>query len=351
MYSTIDNIVKSLRSAWEYKILWVFALVIGSGGIIANYNFSPNLPDTQFGTQQQTSNTNHDAELDTIYDRLNESVLGVMDFGKPADVIYPVPTVGQFIPNFFAVFLAVTASVIFATFLWLIISSWAMGSLIAGSDVEVENGPLNLKGLSDIGTKKIKEIIKLRLLIFALWFMITAVFVLATIPLFTLLDGIVVYILSAVIVFILILISSAILAYSLLFGMRYVVLLNKNAKEAFILGIKAFKTNLDRSILLSLGNFFIHMGTTALTLTVIAIPFGLLTLFLVEPFYNTGRGFVFDFPTFSLPIMLLLIPFGLVVIAFHMAMTGFIKTYKYIAWTNLFRYIEKKPEEGSSNGI
>ena len=115
MYSTIDNIVKSLRTAWKYKILWVFALVIGSGGIIIHYSFLHSLPSTQVRDQQQTSSNDYDAE----------SVLGVTSFGEPADSSvfdfdwdpeYSPPTVGQFLLNFLAVFLAITIFIIFTVF-------------------------------------------------------------------------------------------------------------------------------------------------------------------------------------------------------------------------------------------
>ncbi|EKD99929.1 MAG: hypothetical protein ACD_22C00133G0002 [uncultured bacterium] len=317
MYSTVDNVKKSLKLAWKFKMLWIFALVLA--GLSGSFN-SNNFDFDNFNKSKESS--------------LNSSFIYSEEFQSSLLAEFPELNIRNYYVDVFglvAVFiLASLVSFVFIGFE----RGWAVGSTLQSTKDVIENSEINLRKSSETGMATAWELFKLNLLTIGLF--LGAVIVLALIFMMVIATKIIpLAILFGIVFGVAFVIILIFFALSLSFTYRFIVFDKMKAWNAFVLGLSTTKSNLGRAIELILLNFAIGVGLiiglSILGLIVIAI-LGLIVLAASLPFKDNTAGMV---------VIGLTLPFfivgGLFVIS---VFTGYTTSYSELTWTNLYNYIK-----------
>ncbi len=321
MYSTVDNIKKSLEQAWKYKILWVFALLLAGG---SSFSYQANV-----SSKNVTSVT---PDLQEKFGNANPLEFFQAFLGPK----YSNIDINYFIPHIVILIISFLIFVSVAVFMLMILRSWATGSVIRGT-LDAGQKDLTLKELSYEGRRNLLKIIKLDMLLLFIYLgllifsVVIPLVLLVTISVSDQNFAFWLIPLTTFLIILFILVAIA-LGYSRLFAVRYIVEDNVTIKEALKIGFKAFKSNIGNSIKLTLANCFIQ---AFLSLIVVSI------LGTVAFFSFVGGN------TSTIPVIVtvgLAIPLGVAAVLGFSALRGFMGVYDAFTWTNLYRHVR-----GSSN--
>lgn len=238
---------------------------------------------------------------------------------------------------------AITAAIIFAIIIGLIIRNWAKGSLISGVQLALQDQQVNLKNSSPRGLAKLKDLIKLSVIT-----TIIPLLILAT----ALISWIIAYFLFQYITFLKILwiILGAIAAFLVFFLMiiaismitvyaeRLIMLYDHKPWSAFKEGFVISKQNFTSTAVMGILNSVIGGIVGFVVLIVILIILGIPSLIILVPAFMNKR-----LP--SIPAILLLVLFVFIFIYVNVAVKAAISVFKYSNWNQIFEHVYKEKEE------
>ena len=342
MYSTVDNVRDSLKLAWKYKILWVFALLVaaGGGGGGGGGGFEEGMFEDYEDTQYEYEVEPAESEaLSFVNYNVEANVLGASNNSENQNQggFYIEEWADSFstiiaLPFYILVPISLIVLIVYSIFVGLLVRGWALSALLAGTLKGAREERLNRKELADFGLKKMATFVKLDLRIMFYVFGIVLVV------------GVITALLAAihetlfVITFFLILaamIGIAFLALGMSFAYRHVIFQNVAGKEAIKMGISTFQKNwLDTVKLIVVAAItasIIVFAVIAAGLTIAGIVVGGFGLGVVatENFWLLIPAFIIGTPV--------LIAF---VLGFEMV-RGFTSLFKEFAWTKLFFHTQR----------
>ena len=356
MYSNVDNVKQSLKLAWGYKILWVFALVAaasssaggGGGGNNTSQDSIKNLISPPSATEREYDIYNPDGSsrypwipnggspFGEIIDE-GEKVLGAVSIADINEL--PLSTDSKS-NNFksltpYLVFLIPTLTLLFlfAVLIGLITKSWAVGSLVAGTKIGIDGGNVNLREISEVGLIHIKKIILLSILTCLLQFALILI---------TLGPSGVAFLLGKTLIGILLLIPGilflALYTFYLVrsndFGLRFIVLKNSGVVQALKSGYGLVKPAFLRVIGLSVLNTLVSGLLSFLVflpgIIVVVISSGFLPKIISEGNFTPG---------IVAPVAMVAAIFGILMIFAITALSGFLGSFKNFTWTNMFLFM------------
>jgi hypothetical protein len=347
MYSTRENIKKSLKLAWQHKILWIFALLAISGST-GNFNSSISEPLQKVDQQnkQNTPQQNEDqgqkmsytfSPGDNTSSNQFKAVLGAQDaantpnlwetfyndLGKQ-NLTLPAILVGLS----FAIFIGYMIVVGF------LLKGWSKSALLAGTFKGLQEKDLNLKNLGRVGRANMVRFIKVEILTALLAFLLLIVTLGITGLAFFIAGltpglSIILYIV-AVLTFIAGLIFMGFVAAGLIFSLRKVLTSDISTKEAVKFGVKTLLGNFwnyFKLIIVSILIFIVSLISVAL---IFALVGGLLYLL-----YTVDKGNSFN--------RLLVILSGMVSVPLVLGagialeiLWGYFRTFFEFTYTNLY---------------
>ena len=324
-YSTFENVEKSFKQAWKFKILWVFAVFLAAAG------FSFNSWGNSSNYRSSTSNLSN---IESSASHNYQSTLTLLS---------------TYAPQIAAVVSCLVALVVIGMLTSLVLKSWFSGAMTDAVYSAASKDTYSLSESAQAGIKTFWRLIKLDFLY--LFYTIVAVLILgvpATIG-FTLASGA-----GLMWVMVLLMIPLATLFVLLLTGLgltknfskRYVVIKNCGVTEAFKLSLGAVKKHVGKVLALMLVNFLVSLGVLIATfMAVIAmlIPGAILAAVVVGIFSvasTSGAGVVLGFVV-AILVMLISVLFVAFVIALQ-AIGAFVFTYKEFSWTNLYIFIDSE---------
>jgi hypothetical protein len=384
MYSTIDNLKEAFKKAWEYKILWIFAVMLAGAGYSGSGNFNTNFSrDLNNQDIQEFKKLFKDSEPGEFIESAKEEVLGLMAVDPTNDLtqdeftelinelktktpsstftsfeenIYTTtssansttpPGGGQqemlptdmFMPekdmlpespmpiqsnpfnkiaNVFAGFdknlstyvpyIAIVGMALLIAFAvglatMLILKNWVVGAFLQGTKIAYQNAEkvkINLKELSNVGIKNIKELIKLDII----YFLITVAAIIAilgiSIPVIAVTGAAPIFLVFIIPIYILLFAILAI-AFTETKGLaqKNIVFAGMETKSAIKPAISQLFDNFGRIlgldgliIIIGIG-FFITTGVAmaVLAITVILLPVvGLILLPATKGYFTTTSG-------------------------------------------------------------
>jgi hypothetical protein len=322
VYSTFDNIRRSLEIAWKYKILWVFALLVAGSSL--NYSSSSNSGSKEDEQKIQEIIEKYVPDSNSVSSNITGDGIGERVLGAATST---TPFLQEYLSNILIIGTTLLAVMLFAMAIGLIVRSWAFGSFIYGTSEAVKNRELQLRNLSDVGRVRLREVIKFAVIL--LLVTLAAITILVAVPLSIILSreyvaGIILLIIATILLFLFIIVVTYINTY----GIRYLVLQNSTAKESIKKGYSAFTKNVGNSLKLSFGNCLVQSIIGGIILV------GLITL--VGIFVGiaiANEGFV------RYAVGALIVPAAFAGLLLFSALTGYMTTYKETTWTILFNYI------------
>lgn len=359
-YTTFGNIKNALKLAWKNKILWVFALMI-AGGI--NFSGSGNL--LKQDKETEPSRRIPIQNPSTTKDGYNYKYKNTSDYVKGAstDRIVPDPTNTKILPNtkklpldprknayntavesaktlfskygihFILVIISLLLGLTFTFFAVFIAKGWASSAIIQGTKDALDNTPIVLNALSNVGISKTKEIIKLFVALSLIPLII--VFFAAVIPLVLIILGMnIIAAIAGVILFIIVLLISMDLYFVAIYSKCIVVFQNGNYKQALKEGYALLRKNFSKSLKLAFGNCLVQMLVGITILSIIAIFAGAILMGSVG---TTGNDT-------EIPVVIMILASPLVIgfIVLMTVLSGFLTTANEISWTTLFLNFENK---------
>ncbi len=322
MYSTLENVRTSLRLAWKYKILWVFALVafMGFAG-----GLSENREDTK--TAQAWAPTKLALTTDEILDIAPISE----DTTKPTTVTHQSKLTKIWSDNIVKITIGLVVVGIASVYLRLLISSWGIASLVQ-TTIEIIKSDNSIKLLlRDINKKamvKTSQMLKLRV-----YFFLRVLFQLIIITLLSI--GVVLFGYSkvpipAVMLFILMLISCFYIIHwyiGMNYSYRFVDSEQISSRDAFKKGIHLLNKNKLLSYKLAGANAMIFGSTLGIT-TILAVTNkdNLNNIFLANPGFDKLLSLVLIFIVFLFILS---------------SISAYLTTYKNFSWSALFLELTK----------
>jgi hypothetical protein len=333
VYSTWDNVNKSLRLAWRFKILWIFALLLAAGSGFNGSGGSGGSSDTSKVTPVNQINEERSVDLNT----LQNSVLGAATSADP----FAHFNFAQYLPQTILVILDILLLCVFSLVMCVVISNWAEGAFLTGVHDAIENKDLSLRRLADVGRSRVVPLILLKLRFLLLSFLIgmgvaviiilAVVFtksnplvVLLVLPLFLVFIGVVLY-----------------FTFGLIFAVRYVVIENKDFRESIELGLLAFKKNIGNSIKLVLANCLVQMGFIVAAVVIAALLIGIAALLISVTMHNLSGAALVIYIILGdyIPVAVIALVLGFTVLG------GYMNTYKGFTWSILFDFLRRENED------
>ncbi len=254
-------ISRSLKLAWQHKILWVFALMIGTASLNFNSLSNRNLFDDK--NSEQTLNPTElnftDYTMSNVLGDSVENITQSMDSVGMApmyDTDYFKQLMAQSRPNFVLVSVGLIFYLGFFIFVTLFIRNWALGAMLSGVDDAIANRAYNLKKLGTYGRISNRELIKLQVYLTLIRLAASLVII---IP-FSILFSMEQYIISTILLLLLILpflVLIISLLYSELFAARFIAIHKLGFKPALLNGFRVFKKNFIDAIVLSCASCLI----------------------------------------------------------------------------------------------
>lgn len=246
-----DWSIKDLyRTAWQIvkknKILWLFGMAIGAGGMSGNY-----------------SNSIDGKDLDTmlkIFDKSPKESSSVPDvLGSSTSVLSDTISslFANIPPAYYALLgLEVLFLIILGIVISIIYSSWANAALLEGIQTATANGKLTIKDLSEKAFGSIKSVIYISYVPYLLVMLVLVVlFAIFGILAFALPDASKAFVLLLMPISILLFVFAlAILTLVIIWALRIVIIDKKPAKIALRMGYRIAKKKFWASILLGLVN-------------------------------------------------------------------------------------------------
>ncbi len=366
-FSISDTISNSLRLAWQHKMLWIFALLIG-GGIGSGGNSFSNSMNSSSNTD--TQNTQQEIQQYMLQENSYDNVRGTEDIVLPegtsntmmpvfeqefgiksstestavASVDFAPPPLNyeqvvedavavatHFAPQISVVFVSFFVFILFMIALGLIVRSWATGAFINGIDDAIAGTKYTFAKLGTAGRISMKELVKYKVFISLL--NIVVILILFTVPALLFLTGneelgVGLSLFS----FTLILIYFVLMNYGNTFAIRFVALEQRKYLTALKGGLNVFKNNFINSLVLSCANCLVG----GVMLVAVVMIMGI--------FAVAGVASVSLLSNDSLQVLLavLFVIIGIpLTIAFIMGFTAFgayMATYTNFTWSFLFNF-------------
>lgn len=348
MYSTRENIKKSLKLAWQHKILWVFALLALGGGL-GNFRSSFSEP-----LQQMEKQNNEPVQKEGQVQKMSytfspgdsnsnqfKDVLGAQDAAETPSLtttfLNDLGHVNLTVPAILAA-LSFLIFLGYAILVGFLLKGWSKSALLAGTIRGLEDEKLDLKTLGKIGRANMVKFIKVEILTvilgmgsMALTFALAGLlfFLSRTFPPLT----IIVTIVAALLLMFGTVFSIFIMA-GLIFSLRQVLTNKISTFEAVKFGLLTLSKNFWNYFKLSITSAFIALGSLIGLALILGAAGGMLYLL-----YNLDKGSSFNrfllilSGLFSVPLM----------IGVGVAMEvlwGYVRTYFEFAYSILYLHTQ-----------
>jgi hypothetical protein len=379
MYTTFGNIGKSLKLAWKYKILWLFALLVGtgfSGGGSQNFNSISNLNKNTTTTNTTTNYNFSDYQNNTVVPLNSPSSSGGpinfhdMDNFVPAqgtgNSAMPIPgpkdagisnvisalSSGQgtsliqelitpYISNIVIVVLDIFLTY---TIIMVVVRSWAIGAFLKGLDEGLVDQGIHLRDLGKVGRARFWELIKYNLVFFVLSllaFLIIGILIFVSFATKSVLLGLLV----ALPVSLVLIALGIIFAFVGTFAERFIAIQGKGAMEGLKSGWHLVMRNFGKIVKLGLGNCLVQLGFIMIAGIILAIVIGI-GAFVIFVIHGNGASAASYFVNI---LLVLLIPIFLIVcLAFALLFPAYMATFAAFTWSNLFNYLTNPQMQDAS---
>lgn len=351
---------RSLKLAWQHKMLWLLALLIG-GSSFGSRGFDNGFSNSfgnRDGQKEQTSTTtavltNELNEMSgSLSNVLGDSVDEIND-GPPIVLTPPNPP-GPWPPlysyleglirdsalNIVLVSLSFVAYMVFVIFSFLLVKNWATGAILGGIEDAIEERPYTLARLGTCGRTSTRELIKLRLYLLLLR-VLAGVAILIPLGILASFDAYLAGVLITSALTLPLIVFYIVLTFSEEFAARFVALKGVSFKGSVIQGFRVFKKNFLDALILSCSSCFILGIAYMIFIGVIAVLLMSVAGIATIP-NDTALNMVY------IVITLVGIPLLIAFIVGMYAMTAYFTTYINFMWSFFFRFALKK--EGETNG-
>lgn len=359
MIKISEIIGESIETAWKYKMLWVFALMIGSSSAGLNFFRGVNSAlDRPSPGEEIPQDSNFQKVLPPgITDGLNNNVtqLASADLVRP-DIIeteppvldesyYDNPEANKFtrmfdelksIIPYYLVPLGVVILILitFIVFIMVLVRTWAEGSLLSASSNALSGENISLRRTATVGRIYLKELIKYKLLVIAVGISILFSTVFFIPLLFIDNPNKTLLILFGLVLGVFIALGFFVLRYSARIGTRYIVLGKKGHRTALKLGFYIFRKYLWQSLILAFANSIIKMFGSLLYLIVALVPVFVITAVLTLLGADTT-----DFMNYSSLVAgaaVIGVLYGAAFVMGLVALGGFFGAYDFLAWNKFY---------------
>lgn len=250
----------------------------------------------------------------------------------------------NFLPHILIVSFSFLALVIVGIVVGLIVRSWAIGSLVQGSNDVLTQEKLNLKDLGQAGIKSISKIISLKIFLFFITFFLLLLMLLPLL-IWIISDNALIMLTYVPLVFLFV-ITLFFVNYGAVYGYRYLILKNDYYLDAFKKGLHTFRSNLGKTFKLIFANCLVQMGFMMVIGVVVITIVGVIALVI------GGMAAFSDVrevkPALILSAFILGLPIFMVFIFGMAAFNGYMATFKEITWTTLFNFLTGEKTEGAA---
>jgi hypothetical protein len=339
MYSTWDNINKSLKLAWKHKLLWLFAAMVVGGSFSSGNSSSSNtrskLKDTPapYPSQEEVRITPTNDLSDDFNYVLGASARKLEEPKTKLELLAENTTYTVYI--WIAILLILLSLPVFFV-IFLYVKTWASGALIAGSLKTSLEDTLDLKELSDTSLKNLTQNIWFGLMIFL---RVGGLFLLILIPVLVL------FLVNAFIgVFALIIGMTffVIYAYKYMFitafGVRRLLERTLPAREALIQGTALVKTSYKNCFKLLVGDSLVAFGLIVGSFMVLGALIASFALF------NGSETHVL----LMLLLIIIAVPLFFCFIIAGQVFTAYLRVFTEFSWSILYQY-ESSKEVSNAN--
>jgi hypothetical protein len=319
MYKTFDNVRVSLLLAWKYKILWVFGLLLsGSAGTNFLNNSNYTFDSSDFSQLKQ-------APIDPNF----------------------LSGIEKYIPGFLILIIILILTSLLTLAIQFMVSLWANGSLIDGTNDALDGDKLSLKSLATTGRVKIRALLNYYIRVFFYSMVFTLALILFPIV-FSIFDSSVLLAISIVFSFIVAIVGFAFLYCISKLATRTLVLEDYSGREAFNKGFKMVKSNSLVTIKLLVAQILTQFGLTLSVMLILGAVYSVVFVFLLR--LNPALPETSDINAALALASLIGTPLIILTAVGILAFNGFSTVFDAMVWTNLFRFLNgKSNEKGVSN--